>query len=202
MTVHDALDHPWLREDHPERNSRIPSNRFDDIRQRIRNRYVPSPDPTIGLGRMADWSSLRKNKPQDYKIYNSFWGKTSPSVLCILVFVVLHLVDRREAAPRFILRPRNAHVLEGNNADFDCRIIAVSPPVVSWYKAYVYLPGEFPFLFLGIVIMSKFVSRQNISRNMIEIIINWKLNVAHRMIKANTLFEHRIVMVKKNMLSS
>ena len=41
-------------------------------------------------------------------------------------------LDRREAAPRFILRPRNAHVLEGNNAEFDCRIIAVSPPVVSW----------------------------------------------------------------------
>lgn len=40
--------------------------------------------------------------------------------------------DRREAAPRFILRPRNAHVLEGQNAEFDCRIIAVSPPTVSW----------------------------------------------------------------------
>jgi hypothetical protein len=33
------------------------------------------PDPVIGLGRMADWSSLRKLKPQDYNIYNSFWGK-------------------------------------------------------------------------------------------------------------------------------
>jgi hypothetical protein len=42
------------------------------------------------------------------------------------------MIDRREAAPRFVLRPRNAHVLEGNNAEFDCRIIAVSPPVVSW----------------------------------------------------------------------
>ena len=41
-------------------------------------------------------------------------------------------LDRREAAPRFVLRPRNVHVLEGNNAEFDCRIIAVSPPVVSW----------------------------------------------------------------------
>jgi hypothetical protein len=41
-------------------------------------------------------------------------------------------LDRREAAPRFIRRPRNAHVIEGNNAEFDCRIIAVSPPIVSW----------------------------------------------------------------------
>ncbi|CAM4765861.1 unnamed protein product [Rotaria magnacalcarata] len=115
MTVQDALDHPWLREDHPEFDTRIPSSRFDNMRQRIRNRYPDFPDPTIGLGRMAGWSSLRKNKPQDYNMYNSSW-------------------DRREAAPRFILRPRNAHVLEGNNAEFDCRIIAVSPPVVSWYR--------------------------------------------------------------------
>jgi hypothetical protein len=75
MTVHDALDHPWLREDRPELDSRIPSGRFDDVRQRIRNRYPGYPDPTIGLGRSANWSSLRKNKPQDYNIYNSFWGK-------------------------------------------------------------------------------------------------------------------------------
>jgi len=46
--------------------------------------------------------------------------------------LILLGLDRREAAPRFTLRPRNAHVLEGNNAEFDCRIIAVSPPVVSW----------------------------------------------------------------------
>ncbi|CAF0741448.1 unnamed protein product, partial [Didymodactylos carnosus] len=115
MTVHDALDHPWLREDKPELDTRIPSSRFDKVRQRVRDRYAGWPDPACGIGRMAGWSSLRKNKPQEYNIYNSFW-------------------DRREAAPRFIIRPHNAHVLEGQNAEFDCRIIAVSPPVVSWYR--------------------------------------------------------------------
>jgi hypothetical protein len=40
MTIHDALDHPWLREDHSDRDSRIPANRFDNVRQRIRDRYV------------------------------------------------------------------------------------------------------------------------------------------------------------------
>jgi hypothetical protein len=75
MTVHDALDHPWLREDHPDLDSRIPSSRFDNIRRRIRDRYAGYPDPVIGLGRMANWSSLRKNKPQEYNIYSSFWGK-------------------------------------------------------------------------------------------------------------------------------
>ncbi|CAF3308218.1 unnamed protein product [Rotaria sp. Silwood2] len=120
MTIHEALDHPWLREDRPELDSRIPSSRFDDIRRRIRERYAGYPDPIIGLGRMAHWSSLRKNRAQEYNIYSSFW-------------------DRREAAPRFIIRPHNAHVLEGNNAEFDCRIIAVSPPVVSWFRDNVEL---------------------------------------------------------------
>ena len=40
MTIHDALDHPWLREDHPECDSRIASSRYDDVRRRIRGRYV------------------------------------------------------------------------------------------------------------------------------------------------------------------
>ena len=40
MTVHDALDHPWLRGDRSDLDSRIPSSRFDRIRQRIRERYV------------------------------------------------------------------------------------------------------------------------------------------------------------------
>jgi hypothetical protein len=42
MTVHDALDHPWLREDRSDCDQRIPSNRYDLIRQRIRQRYVRS----------------------------------------------------------------------------------------------------------------------------------------------------------------
>jgi hypothetical protein len=77
MTVHDALDHPWLREDRPEWDSRIPSSRWDDVRKRIRGRYADYPDPVIGLGRMANWSSLRKNRPQEYSIYSSFWGNNS-----------------------------------------------------------------------------------------------------------------------------
>jgi len=75
MTIHDALDHPWLREDRPELDSRIPSSRFDNVRQRTRARYAGYPDPVIGLGRMANWSSLRKTRPQEFNIYNSFWGK-------------------------------------------------------------------------------------------------------------------------------
>ncbi len=84
MTIHDALDHPWLREDHSDWDSRIPSNRWDDMRQRIRARYAGYPDPVIGLGRMANWSSLRKTRPQEYNIYNSFWGKFHLSIVSFL----------------------------------------------------------------------------------------------------------------------
>lgn len=45
---------------------------------------------------------------------------------------VFYLTDRKEAAPRFIRRPRNVLVGEGNIAKFDCRIIAASAPIVTW----------------------------------------------------------------------
>lgn len=92
MTVHDALEHPWLLEDRDDLDSRIPSSRYDNIRQSIRNRYAGYPDPVIGLGRMANWSSLRKNKPQDYNIYSSFWGKKKEKKRnLILLIIPLHV---------------------------------------------------------------------------------------------------------------
>jgi len=118
MTVHDALEHVWLAEDRDDLDYRIPSSRFDWIRQRIRSRYPADANFAIALGRMGYWGSLRKNRAQEYNIYSSFW-------------------DRREAAPRIVRRPHNAHVLEGNNAIFDCRIIALSPPIVSWFRDHI-----------------------------------------------------------------
>lgn len=40
--------------------------------------------------------------------------------------------DRREAIPRFIRKPRTCTVTEGQLAKFDCKIIAASPPIVTW----------------------------------------------------------------------
>lgn len=42
-------------------------------------------------------------------------------------------LDRSEAAPRFIVKPFSTMAIEGRSATFDCRVIAPSPPVVSWY---------------------------------------------------------------------
>lgn len=40
MTVHQALEHAWLKGDHSDRTHRIPSSRYDKIRAKIKARYV------------------------------------------------------------------------------------------------------------------------------------------------------------------
>ena len=40
MTVHQALEHAWLKGDHSDRTHRIPSSRYDKIRAKIQQRYV------------------------------------------------------------------------------------------------------------------------------------------------------------------
>ncbi|XP_065941806.1 twitchin isoform X17 [Magallana gigas] len=114
MTVHDCLDHAWLKGDLSSRTTRIPSSRYDKIRARIKERYGDWPQPQPAIGRLANFSSLRKHRPKEYSIYDAYF-------------------DRKEAAPRFIRRPRNVLVGEGNIAKFDCRIIAASAPIVTWH---------------------------------------------------------------------
>lgn len=41
-------------------------------------------------------------------------------------------IDRKEAAPRFIRKPRTVITAEGQTAKFDCKIIGASPPIVTW----------------------------------------------------------------------
>ncbi|ESO91797.1 hypothetical protein LOTGIDRAFT_121777 [Lottia gigantea] len=114
MTVHEALEHPWLKGDLSDRTSRIPSSRYDKIRQKIKEKYADWPQPMPAIGRIANFSSLRKHRPKEYQIYESSF-------------------DRREAAPRFVRKPRNVHVSEGQVAKFDCKIVAASPPIITWY---------------------------------------------------------------------
>ncbi|XP_014665457.1 PREDICTED: twitchin-like isoform X3 [Priapulus caudatus] len=114
MTVHDALDHPWLKGDLSHYNNKIPNERYRNIRDKIRERYAAYPTPMPPIGRIANYSSLRKHRPKEYEMYESTF-------------------DRSEAAPRFIVMPFSTMAIEGRSATFDCRIIAPSPPVVSWY---------------------------------------------------------------------
>ena len=41
-------------------------------------------------------------------------------------------VDRKEAVPRFVRKPRNQVAAEGQTAKFDCKIIAASAPIITW----------------------------------------------------------------------
>merc|ERR1719318_1941445 len=43
MTVHEALEHPWLKGDHSDLTQRIPSSRYAGIRKKIAERYADWP---------------------------------------------------------------------------------------------------------------------------------------------------------------
>jgi serine/threonine protein kinase/predicted RNA-binding protein with TRAM domain len=114
MTVHEALDHPWLADDHSDLNSRIPSSRYSKIRKQIRDKYADWPTPMPAIGRIANYSSLQKHRPKEYQIYDSYF-------------------DRREAMPRFVRKPHACVVQEGNVANFKCKVLAGSPPIITWH---------------------------------------------------------------------
>lgn len=40
--------------------------------------------------------------------------------------------DRRQAAPRFVIKPQSAFCYEGQSVKLYCRIIAIATPTVSW----------------------------------------------------------------------
>lgn len=40
--------------------------------------------------------------------------------------------DRRQAAPRFVIKPQSAFCYEGQSVKLYCRIIAVAAPTVTW----------------------------------------------------------------------
>jgi len=123
MTVHEALDHPWLSVEHPEFTSRIPASRYSNIRKQIKQKYADWPAPMPAIGRIANYSSLRKHRPKENDIYDSYF-------------------DRREAMPRFVRKPHACVVQEGNVANFKCKIIAGSPPLVTWhFKSSTLNPG-------------------------------------------------------------
>ncbi|XP_023931299.1 twitchin isoform X3 [Lingula anatina] len=114
MTVHDALDHPWINGDHSDLTHRISSTRYDAFRKKLHAKYGDWPAPRPAIGRIANFSSVMKNRGKQYQIYETSF-------------------DRREAAPRFIRKPRDQLAIEGQSAQFDCNVIAASEPTISWY---------------------------------------------------------------------
>ncbi len=115
LNVFEALDHPWLNLE-VEEGQVIDSGKYDYINNKIKQKYSAWPQPNPAIGRLSNFSSLKTHRPVEYSVYNSYF-------------------DRRDAAPRFVRKPRNQLVLEGQTAEFHCIIIAASPPVVSWFSS-------------------------------------------------------------------
>ena len=85
----------------------IARNRFFAIREKIRQKYANWNEFVLPLGRLSEFSSLRKLQMEKYRMQEV-------------------LIDRKCAAPRFVIKPQSTFALEGHSARFTCRIIRYS----------------------------------------------------------------------------
>lgn len=113
MTAHECLVHSWLTGDHSDRTQEIAQSRFIKIRDSIRRRYQDWNSFQLPIGRLSEYSSLRKLLVDKYKIHDTSF-------------------DRRQAAPRFVIKPQSAFCYEGQSVKLYCRVIAVATPTLTW----------------------------------------------------------------------
>lgn len=113
MTAHECLVHSWLTGDHSDRTQEIAQSRFIKIRDAIRRRYQNWDSFSLPIGRLSEYSSLRKLLVDKYKIHDTSF-------------------DRRQAAPRFVIKPQSAFCYEGQSVKLYCRVIAVATPTLTW----------------------------------------------------------------------
>uniref|UniRef100_A0AC35TXM9 Ig-like domain-containing protein n=1 Tax=Rhabditophanes sp. KR3021 TaxID=114890 RepID=A0AC35TXM9_9BILA len=97
MNVHQALEHPWFGNATDGTSKQIPSSKYYGVRDKVRERYDAWGDPNPPLGRVANFSSLKKTRPDEYGIHDAWF-------------------ERRQSVTFF------------------CKVIAASPPVVTWHK--------------------------------------------------------------------
>ncbi len=115
MTVHEALLHPWLKQEAPETTAQISNRKYIAMRDKMRAQYASWFDCLVPIGHIANYSSLRKLHEERYKIHDFY-------------------IDRREAAPRFVIRPTSTFAYEGTAANFTCRVLAAAPATVTWLR--------------------------------------------------------------------
>lgn len=116
MTARECLDHSWLKGDISQIPTiPIPNRKYINVRDRMRAKYASWFSCLLPIGHIANYSSLRKLQEERYKIYESYF-------------------DRREALPRFVIRPQSTFVYEGQSAKFYCRVIAAAPATITWHR--------------------------------------------------------------------
>uniref|UniRef100_A0A914I6R1 Uncharacterized protein n=1 Tax=Globodera rostochiensis TaxID=31243 RepID=A0A914I6R1_GLORO len=126
MSVHQALEHPWLadlRQSPAERrmSKQIAPEQFRDVRDRVRQRYDAWPEPLVPIGRVSQYSALRIHQPERYRIRDASF-------------------DAGDAQPRFVLRPGDADGREGQSASLFCKVLSPVPIRLSWWKGGQELP--------------------------------------------------------------
>lgn len=118
MTAHECLLHPWLKQDQGKASGkRIPAHNYTALRDAMGARYSDYWHRTrIPLGHISNYSALRKLREE-------------------LKFLHDVYVDRRELAPRFVVRPVSQFAYEGQSASFYCKIISpAAPALISWSR--------------------------------------------------------------------
>lgn len=120
MTAQECLVHAWLSGDHSMKTDEIQQSRYLRIRDKIRAQYENWDKYILPIGRLSEYSSLRKLLMEKYRIHETFF-------------------DRRQAAPRFVIKPQSAFCYEGQSVKFYCRVIGCAQPTLSWYHNNVEL---------------------------------------------------------------
>ncbi|XP_055331451.1 twitchin-like isoform X3 [Paramacrobiotus metropolitanus] len=115
LTAAECLMHPWLM-GKPLEGQTIPRSRLVKMRNKMRERYGDFWDKSVlPIGHIANYSSLRKLYPDKHRIADTFF-------------------DRREAGPRFVIKPQSALAYEGQSTKFYCRVISLEPAVITWWR--------------------------------------------------------------------
>lgn len=74
MTAEECLLHDWLSGDHSDKTKIIDQSRYIKIRDRIRRNYDNWDLFALPIGRLSEYSSLRKLLVDKYKIHETFFG--------------------------------------------------------------------------------------------------------------------------------
>lgn len=88
MTAQECLLHSWLSGDHSDRTQVIEQSRYLRIRDRIRAKYDAWDSFALPIGRLSEYSSLRKLLIDKYKIHDTYFGKFSVFHLILQFFLI------------------------------------------------------------------------------------------------------------------
>lgn len=75
MTAHECLLHSWLTGDHSDRSAAISSSCYTNVRDKIRSKYEDWDSYPVPIGRLSEYSALRKLNLEKYRIHDTSFGK-------------------------------------------------------------------------------------------------------------------------------